>query len=180
MCLFPFFIDGYKFFNYTCTIENIFPCLSFRLEYSIKGTFTSIAFSVVLLLFIAFSMYRSHNESVQTHSLHAKIERRLIYQAIFSSIFQLLYFSLNYISSISTDGSNQYFFAYLAHLSYHLQHLALMITHFIFSPTFKNAFLCFYHLEFLSRDGKITNIKALSKSALTKISTPKMTKTSIV
>lgn len=169
MLIFPFLIDGYQFINFSCSPTNMTACLIFRKTIFLKGTITNVVVSGILGTFVAYSMLRSRREKAQIHSMHAKIERRLIYQAIFSSVFQLLFFILNYISSIVIEVQVLQVFVYSAQIGYHLQHYALMVTHFVFSPTFKMAFLNFYHLGWLSRHGKSTTISTQSKAAQTKI-----------
>uniref|UniRef100_A0AC35F1N4 Uncharacterized protein n=1 Tax=Panagrolaimus sp. PS1159 TaxID=55785 RepID=A0AC35F1N4_9BILA len=123
-------------------------------------------------------MIRSRSVKVQVHSLHAKIERRLIYQAIFCSLFQLVYFILNYLSSLDSNAKVLFIYVNSSTLGYHLQHYAVMITHFIFSPTFKVAFLSFYHLKFLTKDRNTTKIVMLSKGLATqRSSVPRATRT---
>ena len=148
MILFPFIIGGYELFAIHCSLADIMTCVAFRISFYFKATVVNVVVNCLGILFITFSMYKS--SKLKYHSLQARIERRLIYQAIFSSIFQLIYFLINGVSTyFSSDIRTLYLVGFGSQLIYHFHHYAVMITHFVFSPTFKTAFFNFYHLQFL-------------------------------
>ena len=169
MLAFPFAADGYSLFGSNCSVENFMSCLALRKSYYLKGTIINAILNGIIIVLIGFCMYRSRKEKIQTHSTHAKTERRLIYQAIFSSIFQLVYFSFKYASAVS-DGPWFLIFMYVSNIGYHIHHYVVMLTHFILSPTFKAAYLNFYHLGKFIKPSRTFPTTTISKGATIKVS----------
>uniref|UniRef100_A0AC34F671 Serpentine receptor class gamma n=1 Tax=Panagrolaimus sp. ES5 TaxID=591445 RepID=A0AC34F671_9BILA len=94
MLAFPFVIDAYTLFQANCSVSTFSFCLAFRKAYFLKGTIVNAILNGIMIILIGISMYRSRQDKFQATSMHAKTERRLIYQAIFSSIIQLICFAL--------------------------------------------------------------------------------------
>ena len=170
MLAFPFIADGYTLISSQCTVENFYQCMAFRVSYYFKGTIVNAAMNGITFALIGFCMFWSRHDKTQLHSTHAKTERRLIYQAIFSSIFQSFCFILKFISanSFGPDVNPFLLYMYVSNIAYHTHHYVVMLTHFILSPTFKMAFLNFYHLgSFFTLKSKTSTIANPSKTVAT-------------
>lgn len=172
MIAFPFIVDGYSLLNSKCTISTYFYCYIYRKSFIIKSAILNGSFMVALVILITASLYISNkntffsstnnNNNNNSLSIHAITERRLIYQAIFSTFFLLICFALKLGSAITFDFSLAIVFSYLFITIYHIHHLIVMILHFALSPSFKTAFLRFYCLGFLVKS-KTTTVPAISR-----------------
>ena len=146
LIVFPFLVDGYVLLTIECTDDNPTECLEFRKVYYFKGVIFNSSLTALMIAFIMFSMYKSRKDSIRHESKEGKTEQKLIYQALISSLFQLLYFILNYFSALTENEEKRLVLIYSSDIVYHLQHIGVMCIHFICSPTFLIEFLNFYFL----------------------------------
>ena len=138
----PFIIDGYNLATFQLTSSPMSSeRKAFREGYLIRGGMVNLVLTLLVLLFIAFAIYKSRIQAASP--IIMKVERRLIYQALISSIFIINNFALKFYST-KVEVNHYVLITNISAMTYYFHNASIIITHFIFSPSYRKAFCEFY------------------------------------